>query len=368
IINIVFFSFVLSACQPGWQIEITSNDQTKGLITAQDVKFYLDISEEEIETVPLGQLLYVNGFSLIDEITLISAELETKSFIWDKVASSATISDSGKVAVNRVTYRPEKIIINESGLASEIDLTILDIAPTIAHVLGLPDLPDAIGKVRHEAEAERCVMILLDGLQYKKLITLIDTEQLPFLEQTIEVQQGLTVYPSVTTSATAAVLTGTTPQNNGVYGHGFRSTELTTLFDLAIENGKSVIAVEGASLPFNLRNAETMLSGDRDGNGYSDDNVFMNSLEVINSNMPDLMYIHFHEIDDMGHTFGPESSEYETALIRVDGYLEKIYSALPENSFITIFADHGMHTTENGGNHGTLTAADLIIPIIYIEK
>jgi hypothetical protein len=33
-----------------------------------------------------------------------------------------------------------------------------------------------------------------------------------------------------------------------------------------------------------------------------------------------------------------------------------------------IFADHGMHTTNEGGNHGTLTADDLIIPIIFLEK
>jgi len=164
------------------------------------------------------------------------------------------------------------------------------------------------------------------------------------------------------------VLTGTNPLKNGVYGYGYRSTELKTLFDLAVENGKNVIAVEGASLPFNLRNAETTLSGDRDGNGYSDDNVFTNSLEVIQSNMPDLLYIHFHEIDDMGHSYGPDSKEYESALIRVDGYLENIFEALPENTFIIIFADHGMHATQGGGNHGTLTAADLIIPIIYLEK
>ncbi len=59
------------------------------------------------------------------------------------------------------------------------------------------------------------------------------------------------------------------------------------------------IAVEGASLPFNLRNAEVILSGDRDNNGWSDDNVYLNAVEVIQNNLPHLLYIHFHEIDDM---------------------------------------------------------------------
>jgi len=129
-----------------------------------------------------------------------------------------------------------------------------------------------------------------------------------------------------------------------------------------------VIAVEGASLPFNLRNAETILSGDRDGNGFSDDNVFTNSIEVIDANLPDILYIHFHEIDDMGHSYGPESTEYKSAIISVDQYLSEIYDALPKETFIVIFADHGMHETADGGNHGTLTAADMIIPIIFLEK
>jgi predicted AlkP superfamily pyrophosphatase or phosphodiesterase len=84
--------------------------------------------------------------------------------------------------------------------------------------------------------------------------------------------------------------------------------------------------------------------------------------------MPDLLYIHFHEIDDMGHTFGPDSDEYASAIERVDHYLAGIYDALPEGVLILIFADHGMHTTQEGGNHGTLTADDLIIPIIILEK
>jgi predicted AlkP superfamily pyrophosphatase or phosphodiesterase len=211
-------------------------------------------------------------------------------------------------------------------------------------------------------------MILMDGTQYEKLQLLIKADALPFFKTLETFQPGLTVYPPITTSSTAALLTSMSPTKNAVYGYGYRNTESFTLFDLAVENGLSVVAIEGASLPFNLRNAETTLSGDRDGNGYSDDNVAANALQIIKSEMPDLLYIHFHEIDDMGHTYGPESDAYQEALIRVDGYLSQIYDALPGNTFIVIFADHGMHTTDDGGNHGAFKASDLIIPIIFLEK
>jgi predicted AlkP superfamily pyrophosphatase or phosphodiesterase len=81
-----------------------------------------------------------------------------------------------------------------------------------------------------------------------------------------------------------------------------------------------------------------------------------------------MLYVHFHEIDDMGHTYGENSPEYEAALISVDTYIAQLVAALPADTLIIITADHGMHTTSDGGNHGTLTAADMLIPITIILK
>ena len=88
-----------------------------------------------------------------------------------------------------MVFFPEKIVIKESGLASELELSILDIAPTMAHVLGLPGLADALGEVSYAAEFERGVMILLDGLQYEKLNTLVDAGGLPFFEHINEINR-----------------------------------------------------------------------------------------------------------------------------------------------------------------------------------
>jgi predicted AlkP superfamily pyrophosphatase or phosphodiesterase len=86
--------------------------------------------------------------------------------------------------------------------------------------------------------------------------------------------------------------------------------------------------------------------------------------------MPDLLFIHFHDVDDQGHSYGPDSPQYEEAIIRVDSYLSQILDALPSNTFITIFADHGMQAdlASNGGNHGQLTESAMVIPIIFIKK
>lgn len=370
IILFLLFSILLPACHSAWEISITGEGHPEITVSKKDISFYIEKSDEEITEIPLGQILYANGYSLIDSIRLLlTKENSTHYFNWEVVASVTTIEESGSLNIDGVRYSVKSIAVTPSYKIIEIDYSIMDIAPSLAYALDLPNLPDAEGINRTEIKAMQGLMILLDGLQYQKLIEMIEAGRLPFFENhKNEIHQGLTVYPPITTSASAALFTSTPPQRNGVYGYGYRSTELTTLFDVAFQAGKSVFAVEGASLPFNLRNADVIMSGDRDGNGYSDDNVFLNSIEKIKSGMPELMYIHFHEIDDMGHSYGPASTQYEEALIRVDGYLTEIYETLPENTLIAIFADHGMHATEEGGNHGTLTAEDLIIPIVFIKK
>jgi predicted AlkP superfamily pyrophosphatase or phosphodiesterase len=50
----------------------------------------------------------------------------------------------------------------------------------------------------------------------------------------------------------------------------------------------------------------------------------------------------------------------------VDAAVGKILDALPANTLVLIFADHGMHTVDEGerlGNHGNLIARDMFIPI-----
>ncbi len=351
----IILAFALSACGESWQIGLTTDDQKVGEINQDDVTFYIEKALEEVEVVSLGQLFYHNNFTLIDQIELTSKSGQSQTFIWDEIAENTTISQTGEIFIDDQLYEAESIAISPSSQLREISLSIMDIAPTVANALGLPDIPNADGQVKWtpQGSIDHAVMILLDGLQFQKLQSLIDQGTLSFFQQLNTIYAGLTVYPPITTSSTAALLTSNPPQENGVFGYGYRTTELSTLFDLAVDNGKNEIEVEGNSLPFTLRNAETILSGDRDGNGFSDDNVFSNSIEVIESNMPDILYVHFHEIDDMGHTHGPNSDEYKSAITRVDQYLYEIYNALPENTVIAIFADRSMHETPDGGNHGT---------------
>jgi len=92
---------------------------------------------------------------------------------------------------------------------------------------------------------------------------------------------------------------------------------------------------------------------------------------VIENEMPNFFYIHFHGIDDVGHTYGPDSQIIIEKIIEINGYLEKIIERLPENSMVITFADHGMHPIDgkqDKGNHGNLIAQDMIVFIHILIK
>lgn len=357
-------------CLSNWEITLSNTKGFVDTLNKNSVTLHINNSIEVVDSIQLGQLFYASGFSLIDEITITEKSGESQLFTWDEIAENTTINKTGVVNIGDAEIKPLNITITLSPLLNDISYSILDISPTVVAALGMHGLENAEGQslIKSNEQYKQVVMILMDGVQFEKFNTMVEDNLLPFFNNQGNINMGLTVYPPITTSATAALLTSQTPEKNGVFGYGYRSTDQTTLFDLAVQNNLSVIAIEGASLPFNLRNADTSLSGDQDGNGYSDDNVMINSLETIQNNLPDLLYIHFHEVDDMGHAFGENSFEYENALIRVDNYIEQIYKALPAHTLVIIFADHGMHTTLDGGNHGNLIAHDLIIPIILITK
>ncbi|MGC9468352.1 MAG: alkaline phosphatase family protein, partial [Anaerolineae bacterium] len=63
--------------------------------------------------------------------------------------------------------------------------------------------------------------------------------------------------------------------------------------------------------------------------------------------------------------------EEEAVIREVDAAVSEILAALPDNTLILIFADHGMHEVEEEGrlgNHGNLIERDMFIPIWITSK
>ena len=354
---------LLGACTPTWTVQLAGPDST---LTVDHARLQELESFAEGEAVPLERVLWESGYRVIETVTITEADGASETFVWPDVAQHAAWQFDGDVSVGDTTFTPERITVTPPAEVTQITAQIIDLAPTAAAALGLSAPEHATGAVLTDVEAEHVLLLFLDGFGYVRYTEALADGLIPNLAALPEPQRAQTVYPPCTSVASAAILTGAAPAANGVDRRGIRTTEAETLLDVAAEAGVRVQAVEGNALAFNLRNAKIELSGDKDGNGSTDDNVLTNTLAVLETGMPDLFWVHFHGIDDAGHTYGPGAPEEAAAIREVDAAVGEILAALPGNTLVLIFADHGMHTVneeERLGNHGNLIARDMLIPI-----
>jgi len=330
-----------------------------------------DSDVEKDTALLLERVLYQHGYHLIETLTVTTPEGTTRDYDWASIAETATWRINGTLTLGEDTLRrASRISGSVPKIASAVTASLADIAPTAAAVLGLPAPAQATGHPLTDTRAGHVLLLFLDGFGYLRYTEARDAGLIPTLAALGEPQVGLSEYPPSTAIATAVMVTGAPPAVNGTAIRGTRTTEVETLFDVATRAGLHVVAVEGDALAFNLRNTEVILSGDRDNNGSTDDNVLANTLAVLDAGMPDILWVHFHGIDDAGHTYGPHAPEADATIAGVDAAVGDILAALPPDTLALIFADHGMHLVQEEGrlgNHGNLTARDMLVPVWVVK-
>jgi hypothetical protein len=361
---------VLAACGPAWEATVETPD---GGSFAVDRGVLADLAapDEEEKAVAVDRVLWAAGHRVVETLVVVDGEGARYEFDWPDTAEGAVWLPGGEITTGGQVLAPARLKVRAPALLDQVSAGITDIAPTAAAALGLAPPEQATGHAWQTAPAAHVLLLFLDGLGYVRYADAAAAGLIPVLSSLGAPQVGLTVYPPCTSVASAALLTGAAPAASGVDRRGIRKTEAETLFDVAAAAGLEVVAVEGDALAFNLRNAEMTLSGDRDGNGSTDDNVLGNALAVLEGGMPDLFYVHFHGIDDAGHDYGPRTPEEEAAIAYVDAAVGQLLDALPADTLVIIFADHGMHRVEEEGrlgNHGNLIAEDMFIPILTVHK
>jgi hypothetical protein len=322
--------------------------------------------------VPLEQVLWDAGHPVIDQLTLVQSDGTRVLLDWPASAGAgAEWLRNGALVLDGLSSRPERIEVLPPAIYGQVQASITDLAPTAAAALGLAAPEQATGRALDVAVAKHVLLLFLDGFGYLRYQQALEQGDIPALGSLDEPLLATTTYPPVTSVSTASLLTGAPPGVHGADRRGIRKTEVETILDVAAAVGRRVVAVEGEALAFQLRSAEWRLSGDRDGNGSTDDNVLRKTLDVLEQGIPDLLLVHFHGIDDAGHTYGPGTPEERAAVREVDAAAGEVLAALPEGTLALIFADHGMHhVQEDGrlGNHGHLIAEDMLIPIFVWFK
>ncbi len=365
---------ILSACAPVWETALVDAQGAAAPVTAKTLRELRAFAAED-GSVPLERVLYQRGYRLIETLEVATREGQTLRFDWTAVGWTASWSPQGTLRLGDQVVRAAQVRAISPTLPATPTVTLWDIAPTVTAALGLPAPAAATGRPlalpSAKSAPQRVTLIFLDGFGYLRYTEALEAGLIPQLAALGAPMVGLAAYPPSTVVSSAAVLTGAPPEVNGVVTRSVRSTETETFFDVVAAAGLRSVAVEGDALAFNLRNADIILSGDRDGNGSTDDNVLANALAVLAEGMPDVLWVHFHGIDDAGHTYGPGAPEESAKITEVDAAVGELLAALPAETVVFIFADHGMHTVMEAGrlgNHGLLILRDMLVPVWVLVK
>ncbi|NLZ39281.1 MAG: hypothetical protein GX893_06710 [Firmicutes bacterium] len=211
---------------------------------------------------------------------------------------------------------------------------------------------------------EKVLLLFLDGFGYHQYEYAKENGYIPFLSTLPQAEKALSVYQPVTNAGFAAMITGKTPDENGVYSRDQMDLKTPSIFAMAKQLGKESALIEGHIKILNTE-IEPVLNIDLNGDGKNEDEIYSTALEYVKDANYDLIMVHFHSIDDAGHSYGDLHENTMEQLKVVDGYVRDLVEAWKGK--VIILADHGMHSTEDAGNHGEFRYEDLIVPYIIAE-
>jgi len=342
-ILLILILFLMAACTKKTSKDMGNIHPNDGKDTGMNIIH----SEKNIETIPVSTKR--EKFKLED---IIDEKIE-KALAMGRLGEVEYLEEGGyfEVNANSIDY------LNKEGNARIENVKGVVINPPDASIT------DSYYDMSYYLEEEDVLFILLDGFGYHQYKYAIEKGYLPFLGKQPEAAKALSVYKPVTNAGLAAMLTGKFPIENGVHSRKQRELQVDSIFKLAEGLGKKAIYIEG-DIGILKTEIEPVLNLDNNGDGFTDDEVFESTLKAINEDH-NLVFTHFHGIDDTGHTHGDLSIETMEFIKRVDGYVEELVSNW--NGKVIITADHGMHSTEDGGDHGEFRYEDMVVPYMILD-
>jgi hypothetical protein len=216
---------------------------------------------------------------------------------------------------------------------------------------------------------EHVVIISIDGLRPDALEQ-ADTPTLDELRaQGAYSPAAQTVLPSVTLVSHASMLGGMSPEKHGIYWNSndpdLGKVKGPTVFSVAHEAGLSTAMVVGKP------KLEHLVLPDSVDNyvdaGYTDRQVVAETVTIIQTRMPELLFIHLPDVDTAGHALGWMSPGQLLAVNLTDGLVGEIVAALDvqeylSQTFLVITSDHG----GIGFKHGGDSPEDITIPWLVV--
>jgi len=214
----------------------------------------------------------------------------------------------------------------------------------------------------------KTIFVLLDGLSFDAA-----AQNMGYAEHLIEAQRGAKYkvrgeLPSLSRPMYETLLTGRKAFEHGITNNMavWRSCE-KSVFDQCYAQGRTTgaaayhwISELYRSAPFDYETDRMIFDEDSAVNhgifyfedSYPDSHVFADAEYIRSSRSPDFLMIHSMNVDDAGHHFGSDSTEYHMAAARVNTILSSVMPVwLAKGYAVLVTADHGMNIHKlHGGN------------------
>ena len=219
---------------------------------------------------------------------------------------------------------------------------------------------------------EHVVIISIDGLRPDRAL-LADMPNLRgLLKQGAYTFWAKTTAVSITLPSHTSMLTGVIPDKHGIVWNRdlpFKEPvypNVPTIFEMATRSGYSAAMVAGKSKFSALAKPGTVTwVAVPDETKSNNEAVVSFAVKFIETNKPDLLFIHFPDVDAVGHAKGWGSPEQLACIEKTDRQLGEVFAALDRaglrgSTFILVTADHG----GAGLTHGADDARSRHIPWI----
>lgn len=177
---------------------------------------------------------------------------------------------------------------------------------------------------------------------------------------------------AITLPSHVSMLTGVSPRQHGVeWNRDLPLSEpvyplVPTIFELASRRGYSTAVIAGKS-KFSIFDKPGVLTWSAIAKSPTSTNaeVLAAAVRIVETNKPELLFVHFPEVDNFGHAKGWGSPEQLAAIERTDGQLGELFAAMErvgtrKSTLIIISSDHG----GAGRSHGPEDPRSRYIPWI----
>ncbi|MCB0213293.1 MAG: alkaline phosphatase family protein, partial [Anaerolineae bacterium] len=218
-------------------------------------------------------------------------------------------------------------------------------------------------------ELKYVVLISIDGLRPDAL-EIADTPSLDALRVAGAYSpRARSVLPSVTLVNHASMLGGMGPDKHGITWNVLDpeagKINGPTLFTVAHDAGLTSMMVVGKPKLDHI-----VLPGSVDNfihAGYTDRPIVNQALDIVETDLPDILFIHLPDVDSAGHATGWMQPGQLAIISLTDGLIGEIVAGLKaqdvlKNTLLIITSDHG----GSGLAHGTASAEDATIPWLAV--